>query len=122
MDRILREFKTVKKPCLVVVFIAFVVFICLFLYNTGLPMVQTIIKSLSALWWAIGIAYVMNLPLKAMEDTMEKHHHHVPAIILKHKRAFTLTFTTIIFILAIAVLFSIIIPQNGTIVPSPFCK
>ena len=114
MDRILREFKTVKKPCLVVVFIAFVVFICLFLYNTGLPMVQTIIKSLSALWWAIGIAYVMNLPLKAMEDTMEKHHRHVPAIILKHKRAFTLTFTTIIFILAIAVLFSIIIPQTIT--------
>lgn len=114
MDRILREFKTVKKPCLVVIFIAFVVFVCLFLYNTGLPMVGTIIRSLSALWWAIGIAYVMNLPMRAMENFLEKHHSHLPKFIVKHQRAITLTITTVLFILAIAVLFSIIIPQTIT--------
>lgn len=114
MDRILREFKTVKKPCLVVVFIAFVFFICVFLYNTGLPMIQTIISSLSALWWAIGIAYVMNLPLRAMENGITKCRKHMPKFVLKHKRGICLTITTILFLMAIAILFSIIIPQTIT--------
>ena len=111
MDKFIASFKAIKNQCLLVIFIAFVICVMVYIGTTGIPIIQSVIRSLTPLWWAIGIAYVMNLPMRHIEKFIKAHEDKLGKTIVKHSRGISLTLAVILVLSALSILISIIIPQ-----------
>ncbi len=110
MDKFIASFKAIKNQCLLVIFIAFVVSVMFYIGTTGIPIIQAIIRSLTPLWWAIGIAYVMNLPMRRIEKFIKEKSNNT-SWLNKHSRSISMTITVFLVLSALGILTSIIIPQ-----------
>lgn len=111
MDKFFASFKAIKNQCLLVIFITLVIIFLMFMVNIGIPLIQAVIKSLTSLWWAIGFAFTLNIPLRLFEKQIDKRAKKLPKFIVKHKRGLSILVTCFIVFAFIGILFSIIIPQ-----------
>ncbi len=105
MDKFIASIKAIKNQCLLVIFIAFVVSVMFYIGTTGIPIIQAIVRSLTPLWWAIGIAYVMNLPMRRIEKFIKEKSQQT-SWLNKHSRSISMTITVILVLSALGILTS----------------
>lgn len=104
-----RTLTKIKPWALLAVFCTFLVYLLLHISEiTGF--FNTLFHLCISLFYAIGIAYVLNIPMSLFEDLLKKRISQ-KSWFYKRIRGLSIFFTVILALLIISVLLSIIIPQ-----------